>query len=54
MAGMIANCKIEAVRVVDSASGKHRGNSPSETKIQRHEFDRVVVHGIFWLRSDDG
>ena len=34
-------------------SGKHRGNSPSETKIQRHEFDRVVVHGIIGLRSDD-
>ena len=36
------------------ASGKHRGDSPSETKIQRHEFDRVVVHGVVWLRSDDG
>ena len=34
--------------------GKHRGNSPSETKVQRHEFDRVVVHGIVWVCSDNG
>ena len=34
-------------------SGKHRGNSPSQTKIQRHEFDRVVVHGTNWVRSND-
>ena len=40
--------------VLISPSGKHRGNSPSEAKIQRHEFDRVVVYGIVWLRSDDG
>ena len=25
----------------------------SETKIQRHEFDRVVVHGTSLVRSDD-
>src|ERR1043166_2850756 len=39
--------------VLISVSGKHRGNSSSETKIQRYKPDRLVVHGIIGLRADD-
>src|SRR5882757_5652672 len=38
---------------VSSLNGKHRGNSSPQTKIQRHEFDCIVVHGANWLRSND-
>src|SRR4029077_2842863 len=38
---------------VSSLNGKHRGNSSAETKIQRHNADRLVVHGANWVRSND-
>src|SRR6476646_4034256 len=38
--------------VLISDCGKHRGNSSSETKIQRHNADRLVVHGANWVRSN--
>src|SRR6476620_11137853 len=41
-----------SVCYVLSLNGKHRGDSPSETKIQRHNADRLVVHGANWVRSN--
>src|ERR1051325_1701247 len=32
---------------------KHRRDSPAQAEVQRHKSDRVVVHGIARLHSDD-
>ncbi len=37
-----------------SVNGKHRSNPASQTEIQRHEPDRLVVHRIIGLRSNRG
>jgi DNA repair protein RecO (recombination protein O) len=38
--------------VLGSQCGKHRGNSSSQTQIQRHQSDRFLVYGIIRLRSN--
>ena len=32
-------------------SGKHRCHSATQTKIQQHQSNRILVHGVAWLHS---
>src|SRR5207244_168899 len=57
-----AECKMGARRgehlyncldVLASRHGKHGGNFASQTKVQRYQPDRLLVHGVVRLHSND-